>query len=150
MTEMSLKQKVEQAAKFHRLFQGLVIVLANFRFNGKVPIDPNYRPKLIFKYEGGAVVNNREIVIHYDHFDNKIWCYDDFDKKVGEKEAKVTEEVVLELLDKIDWTVDDSIQDQVESYFEKEGIPKETLFPLVKTFCENPFGDPLRSLFINH
>ena len=137
-------EKLKKASLFHRLFQGLVIILANHRCG--IEIKANFSPTPIFKYEGGGIINRREIVISYSHFNDEIRCYDDFDPSRG-YESKVTKETVEYLLNNFSWEKA-TIQKEIESTIPKEvGITKEELFEILRRFMSNPFGDPLRRLF---
>ena len=139
------EEKIKSAEPYHRLLQCLIILLANHRAGIKITED--FRPNLIFKFEGGVKVNGCEIVVKKD-YDGKIHCYDDF-KYERRAESEITEKVVNDLLEKIDWTRDD-IQNQVESFVLPEiGLDSETLTSICSKFCSNPYGDPLRSLFKN-
>lgn len=153
---MSLQEKIQAASNFHRLFQGLVIILANHRSG--VKITPDFRPRLIFKCEGGANVNGAEVVINYDKFDDRIHCYDDYVYK-NRVEPDITEKVIKDLLEKINWDVkpvDGQISEEQSIQLQKEvndfllpeiGIESDDLMNILGKFVHNPFGDPLRRLF---
>lgn len=146
---MKLENKIESAKKYNRLFQGLVSILSNHRCG--VKINDDFRPKSIFKYEGGVIVNGKEIVIGYDCLGDKISCYDDYEynNKLS-KESKVAESAATYLLEKINWDVDEvEIQEQIENLILSEiNISKESFYNILSRYCNNPFGDPLRSLFL--
>ena len=147
---MSMKEKIILASKYHKLFQGLVAILAN-HLSG-VSIDEKFTPKPIFKYEGGIVVNNQEIVIGYNKYDDKIFCYDDSSYQ-RRKEADVTELAVIELLEKINWSKIDNLQENIEFFIIVDyGIkltPTE-LKNILSKFVSDSYGDPLRNLFIDN
>lgn len=146
---MEIQEKIQQARRYGRLLQCLIIILANHRCG--VKIDSDFRPRLIYKYEGGGVINGKEIVITFDRFENKIYCYDDFSRK-SRKEAIITEEVTKELLEKISWESQEEdgviLQSQVEKLILDEiGLPTDDLHKIILSFCNNPFGDHLNALF---
>ena len=97
----------------HRAVQGAIAVLANTQFGTIV------QPQGIFKYEGGVVVNKREIAIHEDY------VIDDW-KKVGEPTAEET-------------AVVDAIT-AVEGLWRVNGRAAVAAFPAVF------HGDPLRCM----
>jgi hypothetical protein len=53
MVKIMIEGKISSASKFNRLFQCLVIILANYRSG--VPIDDDFRARPICKCEGGHV-----------------------------------------------------------------------------------------------
>jgi len=145
---MTLKDKINEASKYNKLFHGLVIILANHLAGCK--IDKDFIPRPIFKCEGGAVVNNREIVIGYNKINDKISCYDgySYQKRV---EADATELAVTLLLEKIDWSKTDILQDNIEFFLIVDvgiKLTPDELQNILSKFISNPFGDPLRKLFI--
>lgn len=147
---MVLKDKINAASKYNRLFHGLVIILANHLVGGK--IDKDFIPRPIFKYEGGGVVNNREIVIGYNEINDKISCYDDYSYQ-RRLEADATELAVSLLLEKIDWSKTDILQDNIEFFIIVDSgikLTPDELQNILSKFVKNPFGDPLRNLFINN
>jgi len=145
---MSLKEKITLASKYHKVFQGLVAILAN-HLSG-IEINKDFSPRSIFKCEGGVVVNNREIVIGYNEYDDKIFCYDDMSYQ-RRLEADATESSVTNLIEKINWSNDETIRDQIELLvivdYEIKLTPDELQIILSK-FVSNSYGDPLRNLFI--
>jgi len=97
-------------------------------------------------------------VINYDKFDDKIHCYDDYKYK-NRVEPDITEKVIKDLLEKINWDVkpvDGQISEEQSIQLQKEvndfllpeiGIESDDLMNMLGKFVHNPFGDPLRSLF---
>jgi hypothetical protein len=146
---MSLQDKIITASNYSKLFQGLVAILAN-HLSG-IQIDKDFSPRPIFKYEGGVVVNTREIVIGYNETEDKIFCYDDYSYQ-RRKEADVTELAVNELLEKIDWSKNDILKDNIEFFMIVDSgikITPDELNLILSKFVSNPYGDPLRKLFDN-
>jgi len=139
-----MEKLIKKAAKFYRLFQALAIILANHRCG--VHITKDFCPTPIFKYEGGGVINHRDVVIKYSSND-KIYCYDDINPN-RVYEPRITEEVIIYLLKEFSWE-EDKIQKEVEEKIPTElGITSVELFDIVQRFCSNPFlGDPMRSFF---
>jgi len=125
------EEKRELLQPYHRVFQGIVSLFSNIEFK-------NFECNLIFKCEGGIVVNKREIAIHEEY------VIDDF--KHNFKESTKEEEVVVKIIEDIFTNVDfnnlpNSLQEWVNERF-------EVIVSLTLTnFIENPFGDPLRSFF---
>lgn len=143
--KIMIEEKISSASKFNRLFQCLVIILANYRSG--VPIDDDFRARPICKCEGGGVINGQEIVFGYDRFSDKINCYDDFSYN-RRTESDITEKVILDLLVNIDWDDINNIEHNVTKFILKEiSITKDALFKILVSFKNNPFGDPLRSFF---
>jgi hypothetical protein len=151
---MSIKEKIILASKYHKLFQGLVAILAN-HLSG-VSIDAEFNPKPIFKHEGGIVVNNREIVIGYNKIDDNIFCYDDYSYHYQRrKESDATELAVNELLRKINWSKTDDLQENIEFFIIVDcgiKLTPDELENILSKFVSNPFVDsyPLRNLFIDN
>jgi hypothetical protein len=147
---MTLKEKITLASNYNKLFQCLVAILAN-HLSG-VNIDKDFSPKPIFKYEGGVVVNGREIVIGYNDHDDKIFCYDDYSYQRRE-EADNTELSVTELLEKIDWEKIDNLQENIEFFIIVDHgikLTPDELKDILSNFVKNPYGDPLRKLFLDN
>lgn len=136
-------EKLRKAENFNKLFQGVVILVSNHCCG--VKITPNFYIQPIMKSEGGGVINGREIV--FTKYHQKPKCYDDLDYKRRE-ESDITELVIENLLDKVDWE-EETIQEQIEEFIfsEKIDLPPEDLYVILSKFTNNPFGDPLRSFF---
>ena len=141
-------QKIKEAGNYNRLFQGLAGLISNHRIG--VNVVENFRLIGIYKYEGGIKVDKADVVIKYDEFANKIRCCDDRKPK-NKKESDLVEGVVTELLNEINWKLQDPIemQKQIElKYLQELGLTSEQLAGHLSKFTSNPFsGDPLRSLF---
>ena len=142
---MTLKEQIQSTSKFHRLFQCLIAILANHRAG--IKIDSDFVPNLIFKTEGGVVVNKKEIVISSNN-GCRISCYDDYHYK-ERKESEITEKVIINLLEGINWADSENIKKLIEEYFLSQGIEisNDDLYGMISKFCSNPFGDPLRSFY---
>lgn len=110
-------QKIKEAGKYHKLFQGLLALISNHRAGLNVA-DPDFHISAIGKAEGGVVVNHAEIVILFNRYDDKIACYDDFVRK-NRREPEIVEKVVEDLLTEIDWngTTAVPLQAQIESRY---------------------------------
>lgn len=143
-----ITEKIEKAKPFYRFFQLLVILLANKRCG--IDITPDFKPQGIFKFEGGATVCGREIVITYNDWKEDISCYDNWNTKKGARQAEVTEEVVRYLLSEFCWVNEDTIAKDVTQKVLPEILLDVNDFDnIVKFFTEKAYlaGDPLRSLF---
>ena len=136
-------EKLKKAENFHKLFQGVMILVSNHRCG--VKITPEFYIQPIMKSEGGGVVNGREIVVTKSF--NKIRCYDDNEYKRRE-ESDVAELVIENLLARVDWD-EETVQEQIEKFVlsEKIDLSSDELLLILKKFNNNPFGDPLRNLF---
>jgi len=142
---MTINEKAEKAKNFHKLFQGLVIILANHRAGVKITKD--FRPSPIFKWEGGGIINGEEIV--FTRNGNTIECYDDYHSK-NRKEPGISEATIEYLLNTIDWN-EETIEEQVHSIIGVEiGLDKNDLNDILYKFVSNPFGDPMRSFFLDY
>lgn len=141
-----LEEKIKEAKKYHRLFQGLVAILSNHRAG--IKIDKDFIPGCVFKYEGGVVVNKKDIVIGYGYFEDKIGCYDD--NSISQViESSITATAVTDLLNKIDWSSESNMEQQIEDLICPEvNISKEDLKTILEKFCNKQLGDPLRNLFL--
>jgi hypothetical protein len=139
---MDFEEKLKKSANFDKLLQGLVILVANHRVGVKITKD--FHINLIYKAEGGGVVNGREIVVTKDH---NVRCYDNRDYK-RRYESDIVEQVIQEVLTIIDWEKE-TIQEQIEKFVlsEKIDLSADELFLILQLFTNNPFGDPLRNLF---
>jgi Zn-dependent metalloprotease len=144
---MILSEQIKKASGHHRLFQCLIIILSNHRAG--IKIDENFKPQMVFKHQGGVVVNGREIVVNFDEFDNKIYCYDDWNDN-RQTESDITEKSIIDLLS-IDWNNErtpNSLSEQIKSYMKNQtGVEPSILTKIIENFIHNPYGDPLRSLF---
>lgn len=141
---MTIHEKAEKAKSFYKLFQGLVIILANHRANVKITKD--FHPMPIFKCEGGGVINGKEIV--FTRNQNEIWCYDDFNFK-NKKESEIATDTIKHLLNTIDWD-EKTIEKQINEVVGTEiGLNENEMKNILSKFVSNPFGDPLRSFFFN-
>ena len=128
--EIVTREKKELLKSYARVFQGIVSMFANIHFN-------IFKVDLIFKFEGGVTVNNRDIVI----FNNCV--RDDFSNNIeGSTEEKEVVKVIEKIFDEVEFNnLPDSLQEWVNKEIIDKGVEK------LMTFVGNPFGDPLNSFF---
>lgn len=128
----------------HRELQAVIAIVSNYRAGVDIE-SGDYRPRGIYKAEGGVIVDGRDIVIIRSY--GIIKCYDDFDDNETDI-PKIVKEVVEEILsiEKPDpLRTEDTL---IEYAVKNTDTSEEILRKSVGRFVGNPFGgDSLRRLF---
>ena len=123
-----------------RTIQAIIGLVSNKRAGVDISND-EFRVFGIFKYQGGVVVNNRDIVIKKNH--GKIDCYDDSSKSrsgIAEIVNKVTEEIVAI----------DTFEELYQYAIDNSELSKERVNEIIANFASSfDKGDPLRNLFLH-
>mgnify|MGYP005642794161 CR=1 FL=1 len=130
-TEIVTEEKIRLLEPYHRPFQGIVSIIANLHFN---ILDA----QAIMKYEGGIVVNKREIVLYNNQVKDDFKPHSNEGSKEEIEVARVIEKIFSEMKFEI-------LPNSLENWFNKETtiITDKKL----KTFNREPYGNQLVSFF---
>ena len=131
--EIVTEEKIELLKPYQREFQGIVSLFANIKFG-------IFNTQAIMKYQGGIVVNKREIILYNDN------VKDDF-KPLSSESSKEEEEVVKiieSIFSKINFK---TLPESLEKW--KNAEIMLIVSRRLKTFGSNPYGDKLNSFFNN-
>lgn len=143
--ELLIKDEDTQKFVFcHRILQAVIAIVSEYRAGIDVK-NEDYRPRAIYKAEGGVTVDHKEIVIK--RYDGAIRCYNDWNDKDKETPAIVKE--VIEEIFSIDMSVTDKVGSTLVEYAAKNtNVPIDILWRKIDSFVANPYGgDSLRRLF---
>jgi hypothetical protein len=129
--EIVTEEKRELIKPFARDFQGIVSLFSNLHFN-------IFKTELIMKWEGGVLVNGREIAIYNET------VRDDFKPLRGEttKEEKIVVEVIEKIFNEVNFEL---LPSSLENWVNKNIQLK--VFEKLGTFTNNPFGNKLKAFF---
>lgn len=137
----------------HKELQAVIAIVSNYRAGVNIKSN-DFRPRAIYKYEGGVLVDEMEIVIKRSR--GIISCYDDCADKETDM-SKIVKEVVEEILsieDRHQYNPDPSLSKTVfmedvliEYTVRNSDMPEDIIRKHVNRFVKNPFGgDPLHRL----
>lgn len=132
----------------HRELQAVIAIVSNYRAGINIKSN-DFRPRAIYKYEGGVLVDEMEIVIKRSR--GIISCYDDCADKETDI-SKIVKEVVEEILsiEGPDPLLSKTtfMEDILTEYAVRNtDMSEEILRKNVSRFTKNPFGgDPLHRL----
>lgn len=124
-----------------RMIQAAIALVSNKRADVDVS-DKDFKLYGIFKYEGGVVVDHRDIVIKRSF--GEVDCYDDTTKdrnSITQTVTKVTNEILALETTK-----------QLYQYaINNSGLPKKRVYELINDFVisEVNKGNPLNNLFLH-
>lgn len=135
--------KIEEYATCHKLVQATIAIVSNYRLGIDVKSE-DFSPRGIYKFEGGVMVDGKEIVIKRSN-DGSIYCYNDWDDEEKDTSA-IVKNVTEEILSIQHYG---NVGSAITGYLENNtNIPEGTLCIKISQFVSNPcVGDPLRRLF---
>ncbi len=136
---------VAHARPRHRLFQAAVALLANAYAGVDVRKD-DFKPRPVFKHEGGVMVRNSEVVLYLNNRGIAARAVREPRESVDTAAAV---QAACDLLTLVDWELPaESILERIALVVcQKTGMARESFDNKVERFLENPFGDPMRMLF---
>lgn len=133
---------VQKYAERHRALQAAIALVGNYRAGIDIK-NKEFRPRAIFKTEGGVNVDGKEIVIKRS--DGVIRCYNDWNEK-EENTPKIVKKVVEEIL--MIQPNGDVVDKLIEYVTKNTNLSREIALEKILRFTGNPYGgDPLRRLF---
>jgi hypothetical protein len=131
--EIVTEEKIELMKPYQREFQGIVSLFANLKFRF-------FDAQAIMKWEGGVIVNKREIVLYNDQVKDDFTPYSEKSSKEEEEVVRIIETIFSEINFK-------TLPNSLEKW--KNAEIMLTVSRRLKTFDSNPYGDKLNSFFDN-